>query len=74
MQDLGLAVGKILDEFQQFLYDRALKFREANTLSVDTWDDFVAVFKGEGSKFVYAHWDGTAATEKAIKEARIRAA
>ena len=69
MQDLGVAVGKILDEFQRFLYDRALKFREANTLSVDTWDDFVAVFKGEGSKFVYAHWDGTAATEKAIKEA-----
>jgi len=69
MQDLGLAVGKILDEFQRFLYERALKFREANTVSVDTWDDFVAVFKGEGSKFVYAHWDGTAATEKAIKEA-----
>ena len=69
MQDLGVAIGRILDEFQRFLFERALAFREANTVSVDTWDDFVAVFKGEGSKFVHAHWDGTGATEKAIKEA-----
>ena len=26
------------------------------------------VFAGEGSKFVHAHWDGTAETEKAIKD------
>jgi len=69
MQDIGVAVGRILDEFQRFLYERALAFRKANTVVVDTWDDFVAVFKGEGSKFVHAHWDGTGATEKAIKEA-----
>ena len=26
------------------------------------------VFAGDGSKFVHAHWDGTAETEKAIKD------
>ena len=36
-------------------------------MHVDTWDDFSQVFAGEGSKFVYAHWDGTPETELAIK-------
>ena len=42
---------------------------EANTVLVDTWDDFAAAFEGAGSKFVHAHWDGTTETELAIKEA-----
>ena len=40
----------------------------ANTVSVDHWDDFREIFAGQGSKFVYAHWDGTDETELAIKE------
>ena len=60
---------KVLDEFQKFLFERALKFREANTLSVDTWAEFEKVFAADGSKFVWAHWDGNPATEKAIKDA-----
>jgi prolyl-tRNA synthetase len=69
MQDLGVQIGRVLDEFQGELFQRALAFRESNTVSVDTWDDFAAVFAGDGSKFVHAHWDGTAETEKAIKDA-----
>jgi len=69
MQDIAATVGKMLDDFQQFLLDRALAFREANTVSVDTWDDFTAVFANGASKFVWAHWDGTGETELAIKEA-----
>ena len=68
MEDIGISVGKVLDEFQQHLLDRALAFREANTVTVDTWDEFQEVFAGGASKFVYAHWDGTDETELAIKQ------
>ncbi len=67
MEGIGLAVGKMLDDFQQALYDRALALREANTVTVDTWDEFRAVFADGQSKFVYAHWDGTTETELATK-------
>jgi prolyl-tRNA synthetase len=69
MQDIGLHVGRVLDEFQAFLFERALALREASTVLVDTWEDFEAVFADGGSKFVYAHWDGTSETEDAIKNA-----
>ncbi len=67
MQDLGLAIGKILDEFQDFLYQRAVQRLAEQTVHVDTWEEFTAVFADAGSKFVYAHWDGTSETELAIK-------
>ena len=69
MEGLGVAIGKTLDEFQSFLFARAMAFREANTISVDSWSDFEAVFADQGSKFVWAHWDGTTETELAIKDA-----
>ncbi len=58
----------VLDGFQNMLLERARAFREDNTVSVDTWDDFVDVFKDGTSKFVWAHWDATRETEAAIKE------
>lgn len=69
MEGLGVSIGKVLDEFQSFLYERAKAFREANTTSVDSWAEFEKVFEGPASKFVWAHWDGTTETELAIKDA-----
>jgi prolyl-tRNA synthetase len=69
MQDLGVAIGRVLDEFQAELYRAAEARLAANTLHVDTWREFEEVFKDGASKFVYAHWDGTTETELAIKEA-----
>ncbi len=66
--DLGVHVGKHLDDLQVLLLRRAEERLRANTVFADTWDDFRAVFDGQGSKFVYAHWDGTNETEAAIKE------
>lgn len=65
----GLAnhVKHLLEEIQQNLFDRALKFREENTTRVDNWDDFVRLLD-EKPGFLSAHWDGTAETEEAIKE------
>ena len=58
----------VLDRFQAALYERALKFRADNTVTVDSWADFLEVFKDGASKFAWGHWDGTRETEAAIKE------
>jgi len=55
----------LLDEIQQNIYDKALTFRESNTFSVDTWDEFKEQIEKGG--FILAHWDGTAETEEKIK-------
>lgn len=56
----------LLEEIQQNIYQKALKYRKENTVRVDTWDDFKN--NVENGKFVYAHWDGTTETELKIKE------
>ena len=65
----GLAdhIKNLLEEIQQNLYNRALSFREENTRTVDSWDEFVRLLD-EKPGFLSAHWDGTAETEEAIKE------
>jgi len=68
MKNLGVSIGKVLDEFQEFLFVQAKSRREANTLLVDSWKEFEEVFAEQSSKFVWAHWDGTSETESAIKE------
>src|SRR5688572_28446823 len=59
-------IKRLLDEIQQNVYDKALAFREANTFSVDTWDEFKDQIEKGG--FILAHWDGTAETEEKIKD------
>jgi prolyl-tRNA synthetase len=68
-EGIGVAVGKLLDQMQKDLFARALAFREASTVALDAWADFEKVFAEQGSKYVWAHWDGTSETELAIKEA-----
>ncbi|MBP9663236.1 MAG: proline--tRNA ligase [Pyrinomonadaceae bacterium] len=58
-------VAALLDKIQANIYKRALAFREENTFTVDTWDEFKAQIERGG--FLMAHWDGTAETEDAIK-------
>jgi prolyl-tRNA synthetase len=68
LADIGVEVGKLLDGFQDLLFQRAKTRMEENTVVIDTWDEFSQVFADGQSKFVYAHWDGTKETEAAIKE------
>jgi prolyl-tRNA synthetase len=56
----------LLDEIQQNIYDKALRFREENTFRVDTWEEFKEQIEKGG--FILAHWDGTAETEEKIKD------
>lgn len=57
----------LLDEIQDNIYHKALKFRQDHTTTVDSWDDFKRLLEQRGGFFL-AHWDGTAETEAAIKE------
>ena len=59
-------IEKLLDEIQQNIFQKAYDFRAANTVKVDTYDEFKAALKKGG--FVLAHWDGTSETEDKIKE------
>ncbi len=66
IENLAELVVQMLAEIQQNLFDRALRFREAHTTEVNSWDEFVAVLDGKGG-FISAHWDGTSETEEKIK-------
>lgn len=57
----------LLEEIQQNIYNRALKFRSEMTTRVDSYDEMKKVLDDKGG-FVLAHWDGTDVTEAAIKE------
>ncbi|MGB3798508.1 MAG: proline--tRNA ligase [Lewinella sp.] len=61
-------VANLLDEIQQNLFDRAVRFREEHTTYVDTFEEFQEVIDRDIPGFIYAHWDGTSETELKIKE------
>ncbi len=65
----GLAerIETLLEEIQQNIYQKALKFRDENITKVDTYDEFKRLLD-EKPGFLSAHWDGTSETEQRIKE------
>lgn len=67
MDAVAKEVPGLLEDIQQNIYNRALKFKSEMTTQVDTYDDFKKVLDDKGG-FILAHWDGTAATEAAVKE------
>jgi prolyl-tRNA synthetase len=69
LEGAAAKIADLLKEIQDNLYRRALEFREANTIRVDTWAEFEDLFAGEDAPgLVVAHWDGTRETEDAISE------
>ena len=65
IENIAEHVADLLEEIQINIYQKALKFREANTFKVDNWEDFKAQIEKGG--FIEAHWDGTSETEEKIK-------
>ncbi|WP_294600205.1 proline--tRNA ligase [uncultured Rikenella sp.] len=59
-------IEKLLEDIQQGIYDKALKFRDSMITKVDTYDEFKRVLEEKGG-FLLAHWDGTPETEELIK-------
>ena len=56
----------LLIDIQASLFNQALQFRDDNTHSAATYDQFKNILKDGG--FVRAGWDGTTETEDAIKK------
>jgi prolyl-tRNA synthetase len=61
------AIGETLENIQQSLYDRALEFRNKNTIEVASYDTMKEIFEGDGA-FVVSPWCGAAECEAKIKE------
>jgi prolyl-tRNA synthetase len=60
-------VAALQTEIQDAMLAKARAFRDANTLRVDSWEDFEKAFAAEGGAgFVVAHWDGDKETEVQI--------
>lgn len=58
-------IKNLLEEIQANIYKKALDFRAAHTIEVDTYEEFKQ--KIEDGVFILAHWDGTPETEEKIK-------
>jgi len=65
--DIENKIENLLVQIQDNLYKKALAFREDNTHTVNSWDEFKDIIENKGG-FVLAHWDGTSETEEIIKE------
>lgn len=62
----GAYIEALLDDIQQNIYNKALRYREEHTVTADTYDELKSAL--DDGNFVLAHWDGTAETEALIKE------
>ena len=55
----------LLDDVQKNIFQKALKYREANTREVNSYDEFKEEIEKGG--FLLCHWDGTTETEERVK-------
>ena len=64
------AAASTLQEIQDGLYERALAFREAHSIRLDTKEAFYDFFQNDSSLggFAVAHWAGTNEDEDALKK------
>lgn len=60
-------VSELLQTIQRDMFEKARTFREENTHTANSWEEFADIIKNKGG-FVLAHWDGTAKTEELIKQ------
>jgi prolyl-tRNA synthetase len=67
MDGLVNHVTELLVNIQGSMYKKALAYRDEHITRADTWAEFERLLDEKGG-FIFAHWDGTAATEEAIKE------
>ena len=66
IRDSTSYIQEILDQIQQNLFKQADEFRQKNTFTVESYEEFKTVINEGG--FVRCGWDGTEITEKQIKD------
>lgn len=60
-------IRQTLDAIQDNMFKKALQFRQENTHSVESYDDFKQVLESKGG-FIRAHWAGSREDEESIKD------
>jgi len=65
-QEVTAYVKNELADMQKVLFEKAKNFRSQRTTRVDDFETFKKIIEEKGG-FISAHWDGTEATEEAIK-------
>ncbi len=65
--DIPAKVVELLGDIQEGLFKRALEFRNQNVRDANDFEEFKKLLDDKGG-FVRAHWDGSAETERLIKE------
>ena len=66
-EGLDIYIANLLNEIQENIYNKAYQFREEHITEANSYEEFKALLDGK-TGFISAHWDGTADTEKQIKE------
>ncbi len=66
-EGLDVYIANLLEEIQENIYKKAHQFREEHISEANSYDEFKTLLD-EKTGFIAAHWDGTAETEKKIKE------
>jgi prolyl-tRNA synthetase len=65
-EGLDSYIEQLLNEIQSNLLNKANVFRQENTKTIDSYEEFKKQIEKGG--FFLAHWDGTSETEHKIKE------
>jgi prolyl-tRNA synthetase len=60
-------VSGLLEEIQNYLYERALRFREEHTVRVDDYQTFKEIVAERGG-FLFAYWCGDPECEDQVKQ------
>jgi prolyl-tRNA synthetase len=71
MDGLAARITALLDEIQQALFDRAVKFRDEHTSRTDSYDEFKQIMEGRPG-FVISPWCGEAQCEATSRPKRRR--
>ena len=66
-EGLDVYIANLLEEIQAQIYNKAHQFREDHITEANSYEEFKTLLDDK-TGFISAHWDGTAETEKRIKE------
>jgi prolyl-tRNA synthetase len=66
LDDAAKQIDALLREIQKNLFERAKKYRDSTMRTANNYDEFKQMIEEPG--FIWAHWDGTRATEDKIQE------
>jgi len=74
-QKLLQTLPTILDEIQETIYQRAVKYRDANIVKIDSKEEFYTFFTPKNKEkpkihggFAYTHWCGDSSVEEEVQK------